>query len=93
MILKISKLSDNNSNVVQNTHEDKPVQLKEDKIPSESKTKTTHLLKTTVDTTGRHSMEAGFVQSIFKGYLKNMTKSFKNIYNRLNEVSYHITKG
>jgi hypothetical protein len=39
-----------------------------------------------MDTTGRKSVEVSYVQLILKDYMKNLTKSFKNIYERLNEV-------
>jgi hypothetical protein len=41
-------------------------------------------LKTTIDAT--RSIEASFLQLVLKDYLKNMTKSFKNVYERLSEV-------
>jgi hypothetical protein len=67
--------------------------ISDDKItPEKSKTG----FKTTMDTTGRKSVEVSFFQLIMKDYMKNLTKSFKNVYERLNEVMmyfYPIDRG
>lgn len=58
-----------------------------DKINYDSKSKTLNNLKTTIDTTGRHSVEASFVQLLFKDFMRNMNKSAHNMYNRLTMVN------
>jgi hypothetical protein len=37
-------------------------------------------------------MEVSYIQLILKDYMKNMQKSFKNVYERLNEVNFYNIK-
>ncbi len=54
-------------------------------IETQGKINTPSKLKTTIDTTARHSVESSFSQMIFKNLFKNMKQAFVNVYDRLNE--------
>lgn len=58
---------------------------------SKHKSATSNLKKTT-DTTSKSSIESSFMSLIFKEFMKNMNKSFNNIYERYTEVSYYHMK-
>ena len=54
-----------------------------DKPSPNSKSK--NALKTTLDSTSRHSIETSFAQLLIKEFFKKTKKCFNNIYYRLNE--------
>lgn len=85
--LTLSKISEhNNMNQTIKTQVIPQDDNKESRImETQGKINTPSKLKTTVDTTSRHSVESSFAQIILKSYISNFKTSIGNIYNKFTE--------